>query len=77
MLVIPFSRNVRTANLTVTVGTILFDESSKVRKKKNTHTQKHTHTHRGYLLVFLGNNIHHQQTLFSRFLFVLIDCLFI
>lgn len=33
MLVIPFSRNVRTANLTVTVGTILFDESSKVMKK--------------------------------------------
>ena len=30
MLVIPFSRNVRTANLTVTVGTILFDESTKV-----------------------------------------------
>ena len=44
MLVIPFSRNVRTANLTVTVGTILFDESSKVRKKKNTHTKTHTHT---------------------------------
>ena len=31
MLVIPFSRNVRTANLTVTVGTVLFDESTKVR----------------------------------------------
>lgn len=30
MLVIPFSRNVRTANLTVTAGTILFDESTKV-----------------------------------------------
>ena len=65
MLVIPFSRNVRTANLTVTVGTILFDESSKVRKRE-TRTQKHTHTHRGYMLVFLGNNIHHQQKLFSR-----------
>jgi hypothetical protein len=64
MLVIPFSRNVRTANLTVTVGTILFDESSKVRKKKNTHTKTHTHT--GYLVVFLGNNIHHQQKLFTR-----------
>ena len=34
MLVIPFSRNVRTANLTVTVGTILFDESSKVRTEE-------------------------------------------
>jgi tRNA(Leu) C34 or U34 (ribose-2'-O)-methylase TrmL len=49
MLVIPFSRNVRTANLTVTVGTILFDESSKVRKKKNTHTNTHTQTEAIYL----------------------------
>lgn len=40
MLVIPFSRNVRTANLTVTVGTILFDESSKVRKKDHVFLQK-------------------------------------
>lgn len=30
MVVIPFSRNIRTANLTVTVGTILFDEATKV-----------------------------------------------
>ena len=29
-VVIPFSKNIRTANLTVTVGTILFDEASKV-----------------------------------------------
>lgn len=30
-MVIPFSRNIRTANLTVNAGTILFDESTKVR----------------------------------------------
>lgn len=32
MLSIPFSRNVRTANLSVTIGTVLFDESTKVAK---------------------------------------------
>ena len=32
MLVIPFSRSVRTANLSATVGSVLFDESSKVAK---------------------------------------------
>ena len=31
-LVIPFSRTVRTANLTVTAGSVLFDESTKVAK---------------------------------------------
>jgi AP-3 complex subunit mu len=31
-LVIPFSKNVRTANLTVSVGAILFDESTKIAK---------------------------------------------
>jgi hypothetical protein len=33
MLVIPFSRNVRTANLNVTVGSILFDEATKVNER--------------------------------------------
>jgi len=32
VVVIPFSRTVRTANLTVTAGTVLFDESTKVAK---------------------------------------------
>ena len=32
VVVIPFSRSVRTANLTVTAGTVLFDESTKVAK---------------------------------------------
>jgi AP-3 complex subunit mu len=32
VLVIPFSRSVRTANLSATVGSVLFDESSKVAK---------------------------------------------
>ena len=30
LIVIPFSRTVRTANLKATVGTVLFDEATKV-----------------------------------------------
>jgi AP-3 complex subunit mu len=43
MLVIPFSRNVRTANLTVSVGTILFDESTKVQFNIRVHTYTYIH----------------------------------
>jgi AP-3 complex subunit mu len=32
MLVIPFSKNVRTTNLSVSIGTVLFDEATKVAK---------------------------------------------
>jgi len=31
-LIIPFSRNVRTTNLTVSAGTILYDEATKIAK---------------------------------------------
>lgn len=66
MLVIPFSRNVRTANLTVTVGTILFDESSKVRKRE-TRTQKHTHTQRLYACFLRKQYTSSTETVFSMF----------